>query len=73
MSRIFVIAKTRAKEERIECLDETHFSVSVKAAPIEGKANAAITKALSKHLGIPATSLTLRSGANGKRKVFEVG
>lgn len=70
--RIFVTVKTRAREERVERVDETHFSVFVKALPIENKANAAVTRALARFLGIAPTCLTLRSGATGKRKVFEV-
>lgn len=70
--RIFVTAKTKAREACVERLDETHFVVSVKAVPIEGKANVAIAKALAKHLGIPVASITLRSGSTGKHKVFEI-
>lgn len=70
--RIFVTAKTNAKKEGVICLDATHFSVSVQTAPIDGKANQSIRKVLARHLGIPPTSLTLRSGASGKRKVFEI-
>lgn len=71
--RIFVTAKTKARAEGVERLDETHFVVSVKALPIEGKANAAIMKLLARHLGVPLAALSLRSGSAGKRKVFEVG
>lgn len=70
--RIFVTAKTNAREEKVVMEDPTHFVVSVKASPIEGKANAAIQKALARHLGLPRTSLTLRSGATAKKKVFEI-
>lgn len=71
--RIFVTAKTKARAESVERLDETHFVVSVKALPIEGKANAAIMKLLARHLGIQIADISLRSGSTGKRKVFEVG
>lgn len=70
--RIFVTAKTNAREEKVAAKDATHFVVAVKASPIEGKANDAIRKALARHLGIPQSSLTLRSGASGKSKVFEL-
>ncbi len=71
--RIFVTAKTKARTEGVERLDETHFVVSVKALPIEGKANVAIMKLLARHLGIPIADTSLRSGSTGKHKVFEVG
>jgi uncharacterized protein YggU (UPF0235/DUF167 family) len=69
--RYFVTAKTGAREEWVEALDATHFRVAVKASPIEGRANTAIAKALARHLGIAPSRLILRSGAAGKRKVFE--
>ncbi|OGI22216.1 MAG: hypothetical protein A2808_02405 [Candidatus Moranbacteria bacterium RIFCSPHIGHO2_01_FULL_55_24] len=69
--KLFVTAKTNAREERVEEVDETHFKVSVKAAPLEGKANKAIAKALARHLSIAPSRLTLRSGASGRSKVFD--
>lgn len=70
--RIFVTAKTRARKEGVEQKDGTHFVVSVKAMPVEGKANDAISRLLAKHLKIPKSHLTLRSGATGKNKVFDL-
>lgn len=70
--RLFVTAKTRAREEGVERKDDTHFVVSVKAMPVEGKANDAIVKLLATHLKVSKSALTLRSGATGKNKVFEV-
>lgn len=69
--RIFVTVKANAREERVEQVDETHFVVSVKTLPIEGRANVAVTKALARFLKIAPSGLALRSGATGKRKVFE--
>lgn len=69
--RLFVITKTNAKENRVKQISETHFTVLVKEAPIEGRANVAIIKALAKFLDIAPSRLTLLSGATAKRKVFE--
>lgn len=69
--RLFVTVRTNAPEERVEQVDETHFVVTVKAQPIEGKANTAVIKAVARHLGIAPSRMMLRSGATGKRKVFE--
>lgn len=69
--RLFVTVKTRARVERVEAIDATHFVVSVKAMPIEGKANAAVVRLLARHLGRPQNRFALRSGATGKRKVFD--
>lgn len=69
--RLFVTVKTRAREEKVERVDETHVVVYVKAQPIDGKANIAVTKALATFLGVAPSCLTLRSGASSKHKVFE--
>lgn len=70
--RIFVTAKTKARIERVEEVNKMHFTVSVKQEPIDGKANEAIVKLIAQHLGVPKSALTLRSGATGKHKVFEM-
>ncbi len=71
-SRFFVVVKTKARDEQVKVLDSTHFVVSVKAAPIEGKANEAVIRFLSKHLDIPRNLIQLKSGAKESRKVFIV-
>lgn len=68
--RLFVTVKTAAREEKVEEKDTTHFVVSVKAPPIDGKANIAVAKTLSRHLGVAPSRLSLRSGATSKSKVF---
>lgn len=70
--RLFVTVKTNARAESVEAVDATHFVVAVKAQPIEGKANVAVAKILARYLGMAPSRLTLRSGATGKRKVFEM-
>lgn len=62
--------KSRAKEEVTQALDATHFVVSVKAAPVDGKANEAVRRALALYLGISPSLLRLKSGAKDKHKVF---
>lgn len=69
--RLFVKAKTNAKENHVEQKDDRHFVVTVKATPVDGKANIAIAKALTKFLDIAPSRLNLRSGVKAKNKVFE--
>jgi uncharacterized protein YggU (UPF0235/DUF167 family) len=69
--KLFVITKTNAKENRVKQIDESHFTVLVKEAPIEGRANAAIIKALATFLNTAPSRITLRSGETAKRKVFD--
>ena len=70
--RIFVKAKPNAREEKIERVDETHFSVSVKEPPADGRVNEAITKALAGYFGVSPSRVELVSGYASRQKVFEV-
>lgn len=70
--KIFVKAKPNAKIKKIEQIDETHFIVAVKELSKEGKANAAIVKALAVYFGIVPSAVRLVSGFSAKRKVFEI-
>ena len=69
--RIFVTAKPRARQARLEEIDSTHFIICVKEPPADGRANRAIIKALAEHLGLAPSRFTLVSGVSSKRKVFE--
>lgn len=69
---IYVEAHPRSKKEELIKTDENHFKVYIKEPPIEGKANKAIVEVLSKNLKIPKSSILLKSGKKGKRKIFEI-
>ncbi len=68
--RLFVTVKAGARREQLEQKDETHFSLSVKVPPVDGKANMAVARILARHVGVSVSRLTLLSGATGKNKVF---
>ena len=81
--KVFVKTKPNSKEEKVERIeaqgnlwqnkeDSLCLKVSVKEAPIEGKANDAVIKALAKYFDTSQTRITLLSGASSKNKVFEV-
>lgn len=70
--KIFVTAKPRAKNEEVKKIDETHFIVSVKEPPVDGKANRAIAKVLSDYFDIPISSVIMTSGYTFKIKTFEI-
>lgn len=48
------------------------YKVSVKEAPVEGKANEAIIKALADYFDVAKSNITLISGQSSKQKVFEI-
>ena len=70
--KIFVKSKPRAREEKIEKIDDDHYAVAVKEAPERGRANQAIAKVLAKYFKVPFVDIMLISGATGRQKVFEV-
>lgn len=46
--------------------------VSVTAPPVDGRATEAVRRALADALAVPASSVELRTGANGRDKLFTI-
>lgn len=70
--RFFVTVKSRAKEDRVDKIDATHFKILVKAPPVDGKANEAVLRNLAAYLNVPYSQLNLVSGHTAKQKVIEL-
>lgn len=78
--RLFIKVKTRSKKPGVEKLDESNgstgspqvFVVRVKEAPIEGKANEAVIKALAENLKIAGWRIKILSGSTSSNKVVEI-
>lgn len=70
--KIFIKAKPNAKQEKVEKIDETHFIVSVKEPPKQGRANEAIIKALAEYFDFSRSQICLVRGFTSKEKVFEI-
>lgn len=70
--RIIVHAKPNAKMGRVEEVGPQEFIVAVKEPPREGKANAAIIRALAEHFGVPPSRVRLVSGFTSRQKMFDV-
>lgn len=82
--KILVKAKTRAKSEKVERLDQQSlglekdvqnipsYKVSVKEAPERGRANEAIIKLLADYFKVSPSLVNLVSGQTSKQKVFEI-
>ena len=66
--------KTHPKSKKIKVLqkDTAHYEVWVREAPEKGNANQAVIKALSDHLGVPLSRLTISSGHASRNKIIEV-
>lgn len=70
--KIFVKAKPGAKKEKILKIDETHYAVSVKESPINGRANAAIIKALAEYFDTSVSRVNILSGQTSKQKIIKI-
>ena len=70
--KIFITAKPSAKETKVERINETNFIVSVKEPPIQGKANAAVFKALAGYFRVSTARVRLVSGFTSRQKTFEI-
>jgi len=70
--KIFVKVKPGAKKEEIVKIDETHYIVSVKEPPVNGRANAAIIKALAVYFKTSPPRVNILSGQTSKQKIVEI-
>jgi uncharacterized protein len=70
--RIAVVVIPRARRERVERIDATHFRVAVTAAPQEGQANEAVIEALAEHLRVPRSRVRIVQGQTSRHKIVDV-
>lgn len=63
---------TGSPRPRVEEASEGSFRVYVSAAPEKGRANAQMLKALSKHLGVPRSSISIVRGHTSREKLVRV-
>ena len=59
-----------AKKDCIDGIKENRLCVRLSAPPIEGKANKALIKFLSKHLHIAKSKISITQGEKGRIKVL---
>lgn len=72
MKTYFIKVKTRAREEHVEIIDESHVVVSVTQPPADGKANEAVIRALAKHFDIAPSRVTIVSGHKNRQKIVDI-
>lgn len=70
--KIIVKAKPGSREDKIEKINESNYIVSVKAPPVDGKANAAIIKLLADYFDISPSLIEIISGYMARTKVIEI-
>ena len=67
-----VRVQPRASRDEIAGLHGDALKIRLKAPPVEGEANAALLRFLSKRLKIPLAAISIRSGASSRRKTVLV-
>lgn len=65
-----VWAQPRASRDCIVGLQDNCLKIKVTAPPADGRANDCIARVLARALGVPPSTVSLQSGATGRRKTF---
>ena len=72
MARIPVRLTPRGGRDAIDGWDGDMLRVRVAVAPVDGKANDALVRLLAKALRLPASRVTLASGATSRVKTIDI-
>ena len=70
--KIFVKAKPGAREENIEKISDTEFSVSLKEPPVDGRANRAIIRVVAGYFKVPESLISIVVGHTSRQKIIEI-
>ncbi len=70
--RLSVVVTPRAARVRVERIDATHLRVAVTAPPHEGRANAAVVKAVAAFLDVAPSRVHVVRGQASRRKIIDV-
>ena len=70
--KIFVKVKPKAREEKVERVDDINFKVQVKQSPEKGRANLAVVRALADYFGISQSKISIVSGSSSRLKIIEI-
>ncbi|MBU1105236.1 MAG: DUF167 domain-containing protein [Candidatus Riflebacteria bacterium] len=69
-SVIMVLAVARSSRTEIVDLHQERCRIKVKAAPVDGEANAALVSFLAKTFGLAKSRVSLKQGQTSKQKAF---
>jgi len=71
-ARIVVHVAPRARRTEVAGRHGDGIRVRIAAPPVDGAANAELTRFLAERLGVPRRAVTIVSGAGGRRKIVQV-
>ena len=61
-----------ARSERIERIDASRLRVAVTEPPREGRANAAVVRAVARFFGVRASAVRIVRGMTSRSKIIEI-
>lgn len=64
--------KPNARVDALEQLADGSWLAQVRAAPVDGKANAAVIALVARHFDVARTRVSIRSGAGARLKRIDV-
>jgi hypothetical protein len=70
--KIFVKVRPKAREEKVEKIDDINFKVKVTQPPEKGKANLAVIRALADYFNVNQSNVQIVSGSTSKLKIIEI-
>ncbi|MFN3417183.1 MAG: DUF167 domain-containing protein [Caldimonas sp.] len=65
---IQVKVKPGSRDSSLQLLSDGAFAATLKAPPVDGKANAELIALVAKHFKVPKSAVSLRSGAAARLK-----
>lgn len=72
MKRLSVKVKPNSKQQQFKVEADGSLTIHLKSPPVDGKANAELIQLLAKNLGVPKSSISIRTGASAKLKIIEI-
>jgi uncharacterized protein YggU (UPF0235/DUF167 family) len=69
---IQVKVKPNARTSALRRLADGSWFASVRAPPVDGKANAALIALVARHFGIPQSQVSLKTGAGSRLKRIQI-
>lgn len=70
--KVVINVKTNAKENAIQAISKSHYTVRLKASPVQGKANRALINLLAGYFDVARDRITIVSGHSSHKKFIEI-
>lgn len=70
--KLFIKVKPKARQEKVEKVDKTHYVVHTKNIPEKGKANEGVIRLLADYFSVSKSHIAIISGTTSRVKVVQV-